>query len=152
MKKHYNPVPSEIVQRYKFHTRFREPSESVATYVSELRSIAEYCNFDATLDAMLRDRLVCGIRDDAIQRRLLAESDLKFAKAFELAQSMEAAAKNAKELHQPNADSSTEIHKIKGEPRPSKKKGGAKHNTCFRCGKPGHSPIKSTHRGAKCHL
>ena len=29
MAKHYDPVPSEIVQRYKFHTQFRQPGESV---------------------------------------------------------------------------------------------------------------------------
>ena len=104
------------MQRYKFHTPFQEPSESVATYVSELRSIVEYCNFDSMLDAMLHDRLVCGIRDNTIQWRLLAESDLNFAKVFEAAQCMEAAAKNAKELHQPNTDSGTEAHKVKGEP------------------------------------
>ena len=42
-----------------------------------------------------------------IQRGLLAEPDLKFAKAFKLAQSMEAVAKNVKELHQPNTDTDT---------------------------------------------
>ena len=63
MGKHYNPAPSEIVQRHKFHTRLRGTSESVSSYVSELRSIAEYCNFGSTLNLMLRDKLVCGILD-----------------------------------------------------------------------------------------
>ncbi len=35
MKKHHNPVPSEIVQRYKFNSRFRGDSESVATFVNQ---------------------------------------------------------------------------------------------------------------------
>ena len=95
--KHYNPVPSEIVQRYKFHTRFRQPGETVSTYVSELRSLAVHCNFGATLDLMLRDRLVCGINDDAIQRRLLSEQNLTFDKALTTAQGLEAAAKNLRE-------------------------------------------------------
>ena len=43
---------------------------------------------------------MCGIRDDAIQKRLLSEHDLNFAKAVQLAQSMEMAAKNRKELQQ----------------------------------------------------
>lgn len=30
---HYKPAPSEIVQRFKFHSRFRKQGESVATYV-----------------------------------------------------------------------------------------------------------------------
>ena len=42
---HYSPPPSEIIQRFKFHSRFRNPGESVATYVAELRSLAEFCNF-----------------------------------------------------------------------------------------------------------
>ena len=40
MTQHHNPPPSEIVQRYKFHTRQRQPGETIAKYVSELRSLA----------------------------------------------------------------------------------------------------------------
>ena len=78
--------------------RCRQPGESVAVFVSQLRSLSENCGFGDTLEDMLRDRLVCGIRDDAIQKRLLAEHDLNFAKAIELAQSMETAAKKSKEV------------------------------------------------------
>ena len=84
MKEHYNPRPSEIVQRFKFNTRFRQPVESISTYVSQLRSLAEFCNFRAALD-MLRDRLVCGINDSQIQRRLLLEKKLTFENALSLA-------------------------------------------------------------------
>ena len=132
MKKHYSLLLSEIVQRYKFHTCFRELPESVANYMSALRSIAEYYNFAPTLDATLCNWLVCGIRDDAIQCRLLAEPDLKLAKAFKLAQSMEVAAKNVKELHQPISSATLEFHKVRGEPQTSKVKGGATPNACSR--------------------
>ena len=94
---HFNPTPSEMVQRFKFHSQF---SESVAEYVSELRSLAEFCNFGTALEDMLRDRIVCGISNAQIQKRLLAEKTLTFAKALELAQGSHAAVKNAKELSQ----------------------------------------------------
>ena len=55
-------------------------------------------DFQNTLEEMLRDRLVCGINDEQIQRRLLAESSLDFKKAMKLATSMETAAKNARDL------------------------------------------------------
>ena len=67
LAKHFKPTPSEIVERFKFHSRVRKAGESIATYVAELRSLSEYCNFGATLDDMLRDRLVCGVNDRAIQ-------------------------------------------------------------------------------------
>ena len=50
-----------------------------------------------SLENMLRDRLVVGIDNKAIQRQLLSETTLTFMKALELAQGLEAAAKNARE-------------------------------------------------------
>ncbi len=49
---------------------------------------------------MLRDRLVCGVRNEQIQKRLLGEKDLTFAKVKELAESMEAAAKGSKQIQE----------------------------------------------------
>ena len=85
LSEHFSPAPSEIVQRFKFNSRIRKPGESVSVYVAELRALAADCNFNDTLDVMLRDRMVCGINDTTTQRRLLAESKLTFAKALELA-------------------------------------------------------------------
>ena len=44
---------------------------------------------------MLRDRLVCGVRDIRIQRRLLAELKLTLKRALDLALAIEAADKDA---------------------------------------------------------
>ena len=60
LSKYFRPAPSEIVERFKFHSRSRLPGESVATFVAEVRSLSEFCNFGDTLDVMFRDRLVCG--------------------------------------------------------------------------------------------
>ena len=91
--KHYSPWPSQIVQRYKFHSRFRKPSESVSTFLSELRALSKSGNFGETLDVMLRNRLVCGINDANIQNRLLSEPSLTPQRAMELAESLETASK-----------------------------------------------------------
>ncbi|CAB4020384.1 Hypothetical predicted protein [Paramuricea clavata] len=101
-------VELAIVQRFKFNTRFTKPGESIASYVAELRSLSEHCDFK--LEEMLRGRLVCGINDEQIQRRLLAESSLDFKKAMKIATSMETAVKNARYLtHQmANANINTE--------------------------------------------
>ena len=98
LSKHFRPTPSEIVERYKFHSRVRKAGESIATFVAELRSLSEYCNFGASLDGMIRDRLVCGVNEAAIQKRLLAEPALTYGKAVELALSAETAAQSVREL------------------------------------------------------
>ena len=147
MRQHHSPIPSEIVQRFKFNSCFRQPGESISTFVAELRSLAEFCNFGSTLNEMLRDRLVCGVNDDSIQRRLLAEEKLTFQKALELAQAQETASKNAQALQ----GSSNQAHgsgvyslglKGKSKDQPSTK--------CHRCGKDNHPSDKCRFRNAKC--
>ena len=103
MEKHHNPTPSEIVQRYKFNSCFSKESESIATYLSELRSTAQHCSFHDNLDNMLQDHLMCGMENKSIQKRLLSEAKLTLKKGTEIALAMETAKKNAETLQ--NADS-----------------------------------------------
>ena len=98
VQNHENLKPSAIVQRFKFSTQFRKTGESIASYMAESRNISEHCDFQNTFEEILRDRLVCGINDEQIQRRLLAESTLDFKKAMKIATSVETAIKNAKDL------------------------------------------------------
>ena len=149
LTEHYKPTPSEIVQCFRFHSRFRKPSESVATFVTELRALSEYCNFGTTLEDMLWDRLVCGINNDVIQRRLLSESKLKYAKAVELATTLETAAKDVKELTiatRQNTEESKpyDLQKIGQEGR----KGDS---MCYRCGNPDHLADECRFKDVTCH-
>ena len=100
MTKHYQPAPSEIVQRFRFNTRLRRPHETVATYITQLKQLAEHCNFGNgdRLNKMLRDRLVCGIANEKWQQRLLSEEKLPYEKARKLLLSLEAAEKEVKDL------------------------------------------------------
>ena len=50
LTEHYEPTLSEILQCFQFHSRFRKPSESVATSMTELRTLSEYCKFGTTLE------------------------------------------------------------------------------------------------------
>ena len=107
LREHFNPTASVTVQRFKFHTRSRQPGESVGDFISELRKLAEDCNFGPTLDDMLRDRLLCGINNDIIQKRLLIEKDLTYAKAYSIATAQELAQKNIAVLQGANPQSTT---------------------------------------------
>ena len=142
---HFSPKPSEIVQRSKFYNRSRKPNESISGFVAELRSIAEHCNFGPTLDAMIRDRVVCGINDDAMQKRLLAEGDkLTLAKALSLAQAYETAVKDATTLL---PDSAQQIHRV----NPAAAGQTPKKKLCYRCTGTGHSPGSCRFRKERCH-
>eukprot|EP00731_Ephydatia_muelleri_P026848 Em0018g948a len=115
--------------------------ETVGQFVAELRRLSEFCEFGPTLDGMLRDRLVCGVRDSRVQRRLT------FSKAFEQAKAAELAEQSVADLQRPVDTAS--VHVVQPVPPSSVSchRCGGKHNAsscrvksavCYNCGKPGH--------------
>ena len=57
VQRHQHPKPSAIVQRFKFNTRFRKPGETIASYLAELRSFSEHCDFKTTLKKCFQESL-----------------------------------------------------------------------------------------------
>ena len=67
---------------------------------------------------------MCGLNRSVIQKRLLAESELTLKRALEIAQSMEAAAKQAEylSLGSPAAEAASDhvdVNFIKSKPQPN---------------------------------
>ena len=103
LKNHLSPKPLVIAERYKFHKRDQLAGETIAQYVVELRRFARDCEFEGYLETALRDRLVCGIRNEAICKKLLQEERLTFNKAVQIATAAETAARErqSSQLHRP---------------------------------------------------
>ena len=85
---------TNIAERFRFHKRHQLEGETVSAYLAELKTLSLHCEFGTNLGDSLRDRLVCGLNNALIQKRLLSERDLTLAKATQIALSMEAAAKD----------------------------------------------------------
>ena len=144
VKNYYDPPPSVTMQRYKFNTRARSASESVADYVAALREIAQHCEYKESLQDMLRDRLVCGVNHEAITNRLLSEKKLTFDKAMELAQAIESAERDTRQLQAAQSTSTTPqvhlttAHKQKNRQRRESSRPARQGNSvaCYRCGGP----------------
>ena len=70
------PKPILVAESFKFHRLNQHESETVAHFVVDLKRLALKCEFGSFLEETLRDRLVCGLRNVQIQKKLLAERDL----------------------------------------------------------------------------
>ncbi len=70
LKKHYDPEPIVIAERFRFYQRTQKSGESIADYLASLRNLASRCGFGGFLAEALRDRLVCGLNSEAIQKAL----------------------------------------------------------------------------------
>ena len=95
------------------------------------------------LEEALRDRFVCGLSSEAIQRRLLSEPKLTLAKVMEFAQGMEAADHDSRRLK----GQEQHIKKVVGTPV----KPQSSTQSCYRCGKPNRTPAECRYRDAICN-
>ena len=106
---------------------------------------------EANLNDALRDRFLCGIRNEHIQKKLLYMSDLTLQnlKAIAIATAVETASKDAVELqHQHWSDSDNKLSKKKG----SYGKQKLSKNACFRRDMKKHSPDESHFKDESCNF
>ena len=131
-----------IVECFRFITRNHQQGESVATYIAELRHLTRYCDFDTSLNDMLHDRLMCGIENGRIQRRLLAEPALTLDKVEGISLVKKSANHNAKDLQKESLMVNAVQHKVPSRAPPLTK--GTLPSTqtgeCYRCGGPHLAP------------
>lgn len=95
LTKHYSPKSNEISVSYKFYKRDQHEGEPVAEYIAQLRKLCSGCNFK-DMERMLRDRLVCGMRDDKLRYELLKRDNLRYDDVVEMMLSSESAGRDAR--------------------------------------------------------
>ena len=118
--------------------------------------MAARCSFDGYLSEALRDRIICGLRNEATQRHLLTKGDVDLAHTIELAQGMEDAQKDARALKTGSPDLAVgQVSRGPRAPRsrpvPKRTDSESKPRVCYRCGNPSHFARNCPHREATCH-
>jgi len=73
---YYVGATNEIYERYKFNSRVQEEGESVNTVITALRRFAKTCIYGTLSGHLKRDRVVIGIRDSELQKKLSERKDL----------------------------------------------------------------------------
>ena len=142
---YFEPKLLVIAERFHFHWWNETVGESIAEYVAELQRLATHCKFEPYLSEALRDRLVCGIRSEGTQKRLLAEAKLDLTKAIEFALSSETA-ENSQQLKGPEQLCVWQVAQASGVSKAcnccgsNHKERDCHHRdtVCHTCGKKGH--------------
>ena len=112
MTNHYKPQRVTIAERFRFNKRNQGDNESVADYIVALKQLASSCEFGAFLNEALRDRFVRGLRHESIQKRLLADKDLTFNTACDVAHATELAASDTLELSGKPTTATMDVHRL----------------------------------------
>ena len=140
----------KVAERYRFHTAFQKPVQSISDYVRTLKKLAGACEFtNEQLNESLRDRCICGLHSKLIKQKLLPRN-FTFQEA---AVAQEAAHKDVRDIGGSHGEESDDrINKVQRddclsrsrESRPSRSHGAdvqgrAKPKRCNRCGLTNHT-------------
>ena len=104
---------NETYERYVFDSRDQKEGDSIDTYVGELRTLAQSCNFCTCLhDTLIRDRIVLGLRDGGTRKRLLRQGKVTLQKCIEMVKSDEVSNTHLKNMDQTTPEPQ-DAHKVK---------------------------------------
>ena len=78
---HFDTRKNVIFERAKFNKKVQEDGEPVDDFITALYSLVEHCNYGALRDEMIRDRVVVGVRDDALSLKLQMNTKLTLEEA-----------------------------------------------------------------------
>ena len=94
---------SDMIQRLRFNTLNQNPDESLKDYALSLRLQAQFYGFGDHKDVAILDRIVAGVKDNELRKRLLREEKLSLATAEKILETWEMATTNSR----PFAENST---------------------------------------------
>lgn len=148
-----NPKKNIVYERYMFNKRVQNPGEKFEEFLTDVKKLAQSCEFQYLQDQLIRDKLVMGITDLSLQERLLrmGSEELTLQKTIEYCRSAEASKQQMSNLHQ----STSEVHRLRVVPQNHNRstQGNNEEKTenfkCRRCNTI-HGPRQCPAYGKKC--
>ena len=155
-KQYCEPRRNVTFERHKFNTRNQHEGEHIDQYVSALKTLAKTCEFKDLESGLIRDRIVCGIRDQSVRVRLLREADLTLEKTVDICRATEHSKAQAKSLQSDGTAETVEV--IKDGRRKAnitrrekaRRQQSSEQTNCGNCGRQ-HEPRACPAYGKRCN-
>ncbi|CAB4031433.1 hypothetical conserved 1030, partial [Paramuricea clavata] len=113
LDEYFQPQKNVIYERYVFKQTHPTPGESVDSYITRLRTLAETCEFESA-ENEIRDQFVMTCSSHGFRTKLLRETDLTLAKLITMARAKELAEKQASNISGHN-NSRNNVNRVKDE-------------------------------------
>ena len=116
--KHIAPLANIPFERFSFNIRNQEPGESFEKYVTQLRLLARNCEFENKIinsDEILRDRILFGMRDVVVRKKLLMKPKITLRDVLLACRTEELSNRHVKALH----EESENVHAVNSKKKPT---------------------------------
>lgn len=99
------------MNRYEFYNRVQKLNESAENFVLAIKLLADNCNFREFKEEAVRDRLIIGLRDKDLRKKLLMDDDINLETVEKTIISCEKAESRAD--HMNDFDESNKVFSVK---------------------------------------
>ena len=93
MERYCQDKTNVIFHRCTFNNRRQEDGETFDAYLTDLEDLIRQMD----KPELLRDRIVCGVRDDSLRQQFLSKTDRSLANCMDLRRAHEASARQVKD-------------------------------------------------------
>ena len=163
LEDHYAPKPNLIGEEYRFSKLVQESGETLPAFYTRLKVAAQTCSFGDRYGLMIRNRLICGIRNSKIREELLScKDDATAGDVYELARQKEMEISVGNSIGTNSQLSVNHVEKrgqSSGKPNHYQRSGGKSNQykrtnstvACAKCTLRGHSADNCRVKCRKCH-
>jgi len=143
LREQYQRTCNKYQARFKFSKRNRGTNESFNDYFLAIKRLSGDCQFGGSLEERLVERMICGIDNEEVTRRLISEEDLKLTRCMTIINTYESLMQNDFRTRTvnlveraPRTQQGYKCFRCLGQHRADECK--FKQHTCFKCKKVGH--------------
>ncbi|KAJ8968580.1 hypothetical protein NQ314_002246 [Rhamnusium bicolor] len=151
---YFIPRRNVIFERFQFNSRVQRPGENMDSFITTLHNLAEYCEYGALKDSLIRDRIVVGMSDKKTSEKLQLQHSLTLPEAILAAKQAEIQAHQNNILQQESQVSSISQKKSVYSKHSVKTKNNPKNlsfgESCQFCGLEPHEREVCPARASKC--
>ena len=141
------PQNSTIFERCLFQRRDQETAETLTNYITELRILSKKCEFEnITPEEILRDRIISGMKDNELRKRILSRADVNLDTVIKLCKVLKTAASQAEAF-----ESKNQINAIYKKKQVNTRPNSSEKYKCKKCGET-HEKRSCPAYGKTCYL
>lgn len=132
---YFQPDKNVVYERFIFGSANQEAYESIDQYVCRLRHLASSCKYENLESELIRDRLVLGVSDVSLRKKLLGDSKLTLTSAIDTCKAHEATNKQLKRIITQNETEDEVLNKTSPVYSQGRTNSSySKPKTCIYCG------------------
>ena len=135
-----------IFERARFNSRDQMEDESTEQYLLVLHALARNCEYGQLRDELIRDRIVIGILDKALSKRLQMDPELTLEKAARMVRQSESVGEQQRVL-KGQKDSELDVNWMTSKSKAAQQRNPS--SSCTRCGNQ-HEPGKCPAQKVTC--